>query len=106
MTFMVATLLTILLAIILIPIIVLLLQSLSAYFAAQTVTNLVGARPRIAVLVPAHNEEAGLAATLASLMPQLHLSRLNLRLSRCAARTGEVAPAMRRWYHITCAAGG
>jgi cellulose synthase/poly-beta-1,6-N-acetylglucosamine synthase-like glycosyltransferase len=92
MTFMVATLLTILLAIILIPIIVLLLQSLSAYFAAHTVTNLVGARPRIAVLVPAHNEEAGLAATLASLMPQLHAGdRVLVVADNCADDTAGVA---------------
>ncbi|HEX8407058.1 MAG TPA: glycosyltransferase family 2 protein [Duganella sp.] len=92
MTFMVATLLTILLAIILIPIIVLLLQSLSAFFAAHTVTGLAGARPRIAVLVPAHNEEAGLAATLASLMPQLQAGdRVLVVADNCADDTAGVA---------------
>lgn len=92
MIFMVALLLTILLAIILIPITVLLLQSFLAFFAKQTVAGLPGARPRIAVLVPAHNEEAGLAATLASLMPQLQAGdRLLVVADNCSDDTAGVA---------------
>ena len=92
MIFMVALLLTIVLAIILIPIFVLLLQSFLALTAKRGDTVAPGPRPRVAVLVPAHNEEAGLAATLASLMPQLHPGdRLLVVADNCDDDTAGVA---------------
>ena len=92
MIFMVALLLTIVLAIILIPIFVLLLQSFLALYGKRGDAVAPGPRPRVAVLVPAHNEEAGLAATLASLMPQLHPGdRLLVVADNCDDDTAGVA---------------
>ena len=92
MIFMVAMLLTILLAIILIPIVVLLFQCLLAAAASPLARPAAGPRPRLAVLVPAHNEEGGLAATLASLMPQLLPGdRLLVVADNCSDDTAGVA---------------
>lgn len=92
MIFMVATLLTILLAIILIPIVVLLFQCLLAAVASPRARPAAGPRPRLAVLVPAHNEEGGLAATLTSLMPQLLPGdRLLVVADNCSDDTAGVA---------------
>lgn len=50
------------------------------------------AAERIAILVPAHNEEAGLAATLANLMPQLQpQDRLVVVADNCTDSTAEIA---------------
>ena len=52
------------------------------------------ARPRLAVLVPAHNEEAGLAAALASIRPQLAPGdRLVVVADNCSDDTAGVARA-------------
>jgi cellulose synthase/poly-beta-1,6-N-acetylglucosamine synthase-like glycosyltransferase len=51
-------------------------------------------RPRVAVLVPAHNEAAGIAATLASIAPQLRNGdRLLVVADNCSDATAEVARA-------------
>ncbi|MGZ5818953.1 MAG: glycosyltransferase family 2 protein [Burkholderiaceae bacterium] len=71
MTLLTATLFLISLAIILLPVLVLFIQVLMAYPAMGSATVLDGKRPRIAILIPAHNEEAGVAATIASVLPQL-----------------------------------
>lgn len=52
------------------------------------------ARPRVAVLIPAHNEEAGLADTLRTIAPQLvEGDRLLVVADNCEDRTAEVARA-------------
>lgn len=49
-------------------------------------------RPPVAVLIPAHNEEAGLPATLASIEPQLRDGdRVCVVADNCSDRTAEVA---------------
>lgn len=51
-----------------------------------------GRRPRIAVLVPAHNEAAGIAATLANLAAQLSASdRLMVVADNCTDDTAQIA---------------
>lgn len=55
-------------------------------------TNSTAARPRIAVIVPAHNEEAGIAATLASIQPQLAPGdRLLVVADNCSDGTAQAA---------------
>ncbi|MBA3624229.1 MAG: glycosyltransferase, partial [Methylibium sp.] len=51
-------------------------------------------RPRLAVLIPAHNEAAGLGATLASLAPQLVAGdRVLVVADNCSDSTADVARA-------------
>lgn len=51
-----------------------------------------GPRPRIAVVVPAHDEEAGIAATLRTILPELVAGdRLLVVADNCTDRTAEVA---------------
>jgi cellulose synthase/poly-beta-1,6-N-acetylglucosamine synthase-like glycosyltransferase len=52
-------------------------------------------RPRLAVLVPAHDEESGIAATLSSVMPQLRSEdRLLVVADNCGDRTAAIARRM------------
>ncbi len=51
-----------------------------------------GPRPRIAILVPAHNEAAGVTETIASVLPQLLGSdRLLVIADNCSGRNAHVA---------------
>jgi cellulose synthase/poly-beta-1,6-N-acetylglucosamine synthase-like glycosyltransferase len=51
--------------------------------------------PRVAVLVPAHNEDAGLLPTLADIKAQMHVSdRLLVVADNCTDDTTAVAAAM------------
>ena len=53
-----------------------------------------GRRPSVGVIVPAHNEESGLAQTLAALRPQLESAdRLLVVADNCTDRTADVAIA-------------
>lgn len=53
-----------------------------------------GARPRCAVLVPAHDESHGIAATLASIRPQLvHGDRMLVVADNCTDATAAIARA-------------
>ncbi|MEM1445441.1 MAG: glycosyltransferase family 2 protein [Planctomycetota bacterium] len=59
---------------------------------ANPVASMPDARPRVAVLVPAHNEEAGLAATLTSITEQLvEGDRLVVVADNCEDDTATVA---------------
>jgi cellulose synthase/poly-beta-1,6-N-acetylglucosamine synthase-like glycosyltransferase len=61
-------------------------------FAPSPSTQTVYQTGKIAVLVPAHNEEAGLAATLASLTPQLQSpDRLVVVADNCTDATAKIA---------------
>ena len=50
---------------------VLLVEILASFAKGRTPKALPEARPRMAVLVPAHDEAAVIAATIASLLPEL-----------------------------------
>lgn len=81
-----------LLCIVSVPVLVLLTQVILASFpvrltAAATVRN-----PRIAILIPAHNEESGLLATLSSVRSQLgRHDRILVVADNCTDRTAEIA---------------
>ena len=55
----------------LVPVVVLLVQTLAGRRPAAAMAPGVGRRPSVALLVPAHNESAGIAAALATMLPQL-----------------------------------
>jgi exopolysaccharide biosynthesis WecB/TagA/CpsF family protein len=58
-------------ALLLVPVLVLCVECFAALFPTRKSTPFHGQRPRLAVLIPAHNEECVLGATLTSLLPQL-----------------------------------
>ena len=60
-----------LLILILLPVLVLFVQVLMACLPARSRASAQGSRPRVAVLVPAHNESSLIVATLDSIRPQL-----------------------------------
>jgi cellulose synthase/poly-beta-1,6-N-acetylglucosamine synthase-like glycosyltransferase len=77
---------------ILVPVLVLLTQVLLALLAVRAAVALPATRPRVAILIPAHNEEAGLPATLSSLQGQLgDADRILVVADNCRDRTAEVA---------------
>ncbi|HEY9654125.1 MAG TPA: glycosyltransferase [Crinalium sp.] len=78
-----------------IPIVVLFVECLAAIIAGrQKTTELLPERPRVAVLVPAHNEAMGISATLKSLLPQLtSYDRLLVVADNCCDETAAVARA-------------
>jgi len=78
--------------VLLIPVLVLLVQSVMAYAALAVSPILTARRPRIAILVPAHNEEAGIAATVDSLLPQMQDGdRIVVIADNCSDGTADVA---------------
>src|SRR5436309_14477620 len=83
-------LLTLLAAAVLVPLAVLTAECLAALLPARPSPD--GPRPVCAVLVPAHDEEAGLPATLAALRPQLEPGdRLLVAADDCSDATAAVA---------------
>jgi cellulose synthase/poly-beta-1,6-N-acetylglucosamine synthase-like glycosyltransferase len=77
---------------ILVPVLVLFAQVLLAMLPGRAAAPLPATRPRVAILIPAHNEEAGLPATLSSLQIQLGISdRILVVADNCTDRTAEVA---------------
>lgn len=78
-----------------IPIVVLFVECLAAVIAGrQKTTELLPERPRVAVLVPAHNEAMGISATLKGLLPQLTShDRLLVVADNCCDETAAVARA-------------
>lgn len=90
----VSWLLCALLLLILLPVLVLCAQVLLACLPARPVPVAQGRRPRLAVLVPAHNESSIIIATLNSLLPQLQTGdRLLVVADNCADDTAELARA-------------
>jgi hypothetical protein len=59
---------------ILVPVLVLFAQVLLAMLPVRAAAPLPSPRPRIVIMIPAHNEEAGLPATLSSLQIQLGIT--------------------------------
>lgn len=92
MTSVLSLVLLIALCIVLVPVLVLLTQVLLAMLPVRSAPALSGTRPQIAILIPAHNEEAGLPATLSSLQSQLDINdRILVVADNCRDRTAEVA---------------
>jgi cellulose synthase/poly-beta-1,6-N-acetylglucosamine synthase-like glycosyltransferase len=83
-------------ALLLIPMAVLVAESLAALLPGRREDPGTGkARPRCAVLVPAHDEEAGIGATITALLPQLRPEdRLLVVADNCGDRTAEVARSL------------
>jgi cellulose synthase/poly-beta-1,6-N-acetylglucosamine synthase-like glycosyltransferase len=90
----VSWLLCMLLLPILLPVLVLSAQVLLACLPARAASVAQGRRPRVAVLVPAHNESSVILATLNSLMPQLQAGdRLLVVADNCSDDTAALARA-------------
>jgi cellulose synthase/poly-beta-1,6-N-acetylglucosamine synthase-like glycosyltransferase len=81
-------------ALTLVPMAVLVAESLAALLPGRREADGTAARPRCVVLVPAHDEEAGVGETAAALLPQLNPGdRLLVVADNCGDRTAEVARA-------------
>lgn len=81
-----------LLILIVLPVLVLFLQVLLACLPARSRSSTQGSRPRVAVLVPAHNESSIIVATLNSIQAQLgEGDRLLVVADNCSDDTAEVA---------------
>jgi len=94
MSAVLAGLLYIVLALLAVPVLVLLTQALLAIAAPGPGAPLAGRRPRIAILVPAHNEQDGVGATIATLLPQLQQGdRVLVVADNCADGTAAAARA-------------
>lgn len=92
------TLLMLLLAIIALPVLVLLVQACAASSARRSTTAATepAPSPRIAVLVPAHDEAQGIAATVTLIRNQLHEAagdRIVVVADNCSDDTAAVAAA-------------
>ncbi len=79
-----------------IPTAVLAIECTAAFFGPrERASDARISRPNVAVLVPAHNEAAGIEATLAALLPQLDSSdRAIVIADNCSDRTAEIARAV------------
>ena len=81
-------------ALFLVPIAVLTIEVVAAVCGRRTVFATSGTRPPVAILIPAHNEEGGISATLCSIAPQLEeRDRLIVVADNCSDRTIAVAEA-------------
>jgi cellulose synthase/poly-beta-1,6-N-acetylglucosamine synthase-like glycosyltransferase len=87
-------LLSALLLLIFMPVVVLFVQVSLACLPARTRSAANIVRPRIAILVPAHNESSVISATLESIRPQLHAGdRLLVVADNCSDDTAALARA-------------
>ncbi len=76
----------------LIPVMVFLVQIVSAFLINHPFRSFSGAEPTFAVLIPAHNEALGIAETLGSILPQLKKSDYLLVVAdNCTDNTAEIA---------------
>lgn len=74
------------------PVVLLLVQVLAALPPRRVAPVAAAARPRLAVLVPAHNESAGILATLHSMRPQMQSGdRIVVVADNCADDTAQMA---------------
>lgn len=94
-TVLIDVLLSLVAVLVLIPVVVLTLEATLALFPRRSHAADIGqARSRCAVLVPAHNEEAGISQTVAAIVPQLNSDdRLVVVADNCTDRTAELARA-------------
>lgn len=78
----------------LIPIVVLLFEVFSALLPEQRSPKVPSSHPRVAVLIPAHNEELEIRSTLEQLLPQLNPhDRLVVVADNCTDQTAAIARA-------------
>ncbi|MBM6447105.1 MULTISPECIES: glycosyltransferase family 2 protein [Pseudomonas] len=83
-----------LLILIVLPVCVLFVQVLLAWLPARTLPSAKSSRPRVAVLVPAHNESSVIVATLKTIGPQLlEGDRLLVVADNCSDDTAALARA-------------
>lgn len=76
----------------LIPVVVIFVQVISAHLQSRREPISMTTSPRIAVLVPAHDEAGGIAATINSILPQLGPSdRLLVVADNCSDDTARIA---------------
>jgi cellulose synthase/poly-beta-1,6-N-acetylglucosamine synthase-like glycosyltransferase len=81
-------------AFLLVPIVVLTIEVAAAVCGRRIVFAASGTRTQVAILIPAHNEEGGIAATLRSIAPQLGKhDRLIVVADNCTDGTRNVAEA-------------
>jgi exopolysaccharide biosynthesis WecB/TagA/CpsF family protein len=79
----------------LVAIALLALECIAARLPGRKRGNVASSRASLAVLIPAHDEEAGITATLASIQPQLRAGdRLIVIADNCTDRTAECARAL------------
>jgi cellulose synthase/poly-beta-1,6-N-acetylglucosamine synthase-like glycosyltransferase len=82
------------LGLVLLPVSVLLVQVVCASMPRRPAPMPAGARPQLAVLVPAHNESGVIAQTLQSVLPQLRQGdRLLVVADNCSDATARIAAA-------------
>lgn len=75
-----------------VPVLVLLTQVLAAALPRRLPVTLTGARPAVALLVPAHNEAMGISATMQSIASQLRVGdRLIVVADNCSDDTARIA---------------
>src|SRR4029077_16999925 len=81
-------------ALLLLPIAVLTIEVVAAVFGRRMALATSVERAPVAILIPAHNEEGGISATLRSIAPQLEArDRLIVVADNCSDRTRAVAEA-------------
>lgn len=74
------------------PVAILFLQVMASLAPRRNVGLPFGSRPRIAVVIPAHNEQSSIGKTLASVIPQLTAGdRLIVVADNCSDQTAELA---------------
>ncbi len=82
------------LLIVMVPVSVLLLQAICAWLPPGNASFPPVARPSLAILIPAHDESAGIGRTLASVLPQLQPGdRVVVVADNCTDGTAELAAA-------------
>ena len=78
--------------VLLVPVLVFCVECLLAFPPRRLRPNSTGARPRVALLIPAYNEEAGISETLRSLTPQLRAGdRVVVVADNCTDNTADLA---------------
>jgi cellulose synthase/poly-beta-1,6-N-acetylglucosamine synthase-like glycosyltransferase len=88
------TILSVVAALLLVPIAVLTIEVVAAVCGRRIVFATSGTRTPVAILIPAHNEEGGISATLRSIAPQLaEHDRLIVVADNCTDGTRNVAEA-------------
>jgi len=77
-----------------VPLAVLTIELLTAWLPRRSAERASSIRPTCTILIPAHNEESGIAATLANVQPHLLIGdRLVVVADNCTDRTAEIARA-------------
>lgn len=81
--------------VLLIPVTVLSIQVLSAYLPKYQALSIESTHIKIVVLIPAHDEEAGISKTISSILPQLKsIDRLIVVADNCTDNTAKISQEM------------